>query len=151
MGSKSLPLQDKGIFHNLPNFSSDIKDLTAIVTGANGISGFHTMRVLLESPKRWKKVYSMSRRPPPEEMMNLLPADQRSRVEHVACDFLKKPEDIAEAMKEKGVKADVVFFYSYLQPKVEPGARAWSNAEALVETNGMISHYKSYGLYGPVY
>ena len=39
MGSKSLPLQDKGIYHNLPTFSKDIKGLTAIVTGANGISG----------------------------------------------------------------------------------------------------------------
>lgn len=43
MGSKGLPLQQKGIYHNLPTFSKDIKGLTAIVTGANGISGFHTM------------------------------------------------------------------------------------------------------------
>jgi hypothetical protein len=58
MGSEQLPLQNKGIYKNLPSFSSDIKGLTAIVTGANGISGFHTMRVLLESPERWKKVWA---------------------------------------------------------------------------------------------
>ena len=42
------------------------------------------MRVLLESPERWSKVYAISRRPPPPEMMDLLPAEHRARVEHVA-------------------------------------------------------------------
>lgn len=121
MGSEGLPLQNKGIFRNLPSFSPDIKGLTAIVTGANGISGFHTMRALLESPDRWKKVWAASRRPPPEQMMQLLTPDQRSRVEHVACDFLSKPEDIAKQLKEKNVTADYVFFYSYAQPKPDPG------------------------------
>lgn len=139
MGSEHLPLQVKGIFHNLPSFSADIKDLTAIVTGANGISGFHTLRVLLESPQRWKKVWAASRRPPPREMMGLLTEDQRARVEHVACDFLSNPDSIAEQLKDKGVTADVVFFYSYAQPRPKPGAAAWSNAQELVDTNG--EHY----------
>ena len=51
-----------------------------------------------------------SRRPPPKEMMNLLTEDQRSRVEHVACDFLSEPEDIAKQLQEKDVTADYVFF-----------------------------------------
>ncbi|TKA45528.1 hypothetical protein B0A54_04067 [Friedmanniomyces endolithicus] len=123
-GSEQLPLQNKGIFHNLPTFSPELKDLTAIVTGANGISGFHTMRVLLESPQRWKKVWAASRRPPPEEMMALLSEEQRARVEHVACDFLAKPEEIAAQLKDKGVKAEYIFFYSYAQPKPKPGAGA---------------------------
>lgn len=110
MGSASLPLQTKGIFRNLPTFSPDITGLTALVTGANGISGFHTMRVLLESPERWKKVWAASRRPPPKEMMDLLTPDQRSRVEHVACDFLTEPGEIAKQLKDKGVTADYVFF-----------------------------------------
>ncbi|KAF4624481.1 hypothetical protein G7Y89_g13690 [Cudoniella acicularis] len=114
MGSKSLPLQDKGIYHNLPTFPKDIKDLTAIVTGANGISGFHTMRVLLESPERLSKVYAISRRPPPPEMMDLLPTEHRARVEHMASDFLSKPEDIAQSLKDKIKNVDTVFFYSYL-------------------------------------
>lgn len=52
------PLQNKGIYKNLPQFDPEVKGLTAIVTGANGISGFHTMRVLLESPNRWKKIWA---------------------------------------------------------------------------------------------
>jgi len=76
------------------------------------------MRVLLESPQRWKKVWAASRRPPPEEMMALLSDEQRSRVEHVACDFLAKPEEIAQELKGKGVKADYVFFYSYARKHV---------------------------------
>lgn len=138
MGSKHLPLQDKGIFKSLPTFSPDIKGLTAIITGANGISGFHTMRALLESPQRWAKVYAISRRPPPPDMMALLPAEHRSRVEHVASDFLSKPEEIAKALKDKISTVDAVFFYSYLQPKPEPGQGAWSNAQELVDVNSAL-------------
>ena len=62
MGSESRPLVTKGIFHSrmnhlnkpfnshmlttlacsVPTFDPNIKDQTAIVTGANGISGFYT-------------------------------------------------------------------------------------------------------------
>lgn len=137
MSSSSLPLQSKGIFHNLPTFDASIKNKTALITGANGISGFHTLRVLLESPERWTKIWAASRRPPPPEMMELLPKEARSRVEHVACDFLSSPEDIAKQFQDKGVKADAVFFYSYLQPTPKDGAMAWSNAEELVAVNSM--------------
>ena len=135
MGSESRPLQTKGIFHGLPTFDTNIKGLTAIVTGANGISGFHTMRVLLQSPERWTKIWAASRRPPPKEMMDLLPKEERDRVEHVALDFLSKPEEITKALKDKGVKADYVFFYSYAQPRPDPGAPAWSNAQELSDVN----------------
>jgi len=141
MGSKHLPLKDSGIFKNLPTFSPDIKGLTAIITGANGISGFHTMRVLLESPQRWKKVYAISRRPPPPEMMVLLPEEHRSRVHHVASDFLSEPQDIAKALTDAKVTADVIFFYSYAQPKPKPGSGAWSNAQELVEVNCTIRDF----------
>ena len=135
MNSEQLPLHNSGIYRNLPTFPSSVKDLTAIVTGANGISGFHTMRVLLSSPQRWSKVYALSRRPPPPEMMNLLRPEQRTRVEHVALDFLKDPEELAKTMKEKRVTADVVFFYSYAQPRGDIGKGAWSNAQELVDVN----------------
>lgn len=133
MGSERYPVQQRGIYHNLPVFNPAITGLTAIVTGANGISGFHTMRVLLQSPERWSKVYALSRRPPPREMMALLPESQRSRVEHIAVDFLDEPSKIAQAIKS--VKADYVFFYSYLQPKPPLGAPVWSNAEELLKVN----------------
>lgn len=69
-------------------------------------------------------------------MMALLSADARSRVEHIACDFMADPKDIAMKINNKGVReVDVVFFYSYIQPKVDAGATAWSNADALVQAN----------------
>ncbi|KAL2441967.1 hypothetical protein ABEF95_016962 [Exophiala dermatitidis] len=140
MGSEHHPVHHNVIYHNLPTFDPSIKGLTAIVTGANDISGFHTMRVLLESPERWSKVYSLSRRPPPENMMALLPESQRERVQHVAVDFLDEPGKIARAMTAANVQADYIFFYSYLQPRPPPGAAAWSNAEELVKTGA-----KNYG------
>jgi nucleoside-diphosphate-sugar epimerase len=135
MGSAGLPLQKRGIFNNLPTFDPSIRGKTAIVTGANGISGFHTLRALLDSPERWTKVWAASRRPPPPEMMGLLLEDARSRVEHVACDFLAEPKDIANQLREKGVTADAIFFYSYAQPKPKDAGPVWSNAEELVEIN----------------
>jgi nucleoside-diphosphate-sugar epimerase len=138
MSSENFPLYNRGIYHNLPTFDPSITNLTAIVTGANGISGFHTMRVLLQSPKRWSKIYALSRRPPPKEMMALLPEDQRARVKHVACDFLDPPEKIANALVAANVSATHIFFYSYFQPRPPPGAAAWSNADELVKVNGAL-------------
>jgi len=40
MGSERLPLRQIGIYHNLPDFDPSLKGLTAIITGANGISGY---------------------------------------------------------------------------------------------------------------
>ena len=82
-----------------------------------------------------------SRRPPPKEMMNLLSEDVRSRVEHVACDFLSKADDIAKQLKDKNVTADYVFFYSYAQPKPKDGGMAWSNAQELSDVNCASSHH----------
>jgi hypothetical protein len=139
MGSEALPRYNNSIFKGLPTFSPEIKGLTAIVTGANGISGFGTMRALLQTPNRWTRIYTLSRSPPPPEMMELLTSEQRKRVEHVNVDFLGKPEDIANAMKEMGVTADTVFFYSYAQPKTTiEGSHPWANAQELADINCKI-------------
>lgn len=138
MGSERLPLRQNGIYHNLPDFDPSLKGLTAIITGANGISGFYTMRALLDAPERWTKIYALSRRPPPEQMMGLLTTEQRSRVQHVACDFLEPGNRIAQALKGANVHATHVFFYSYLQPKPPPGAPIWSNADELVKVNSAL-------------
>jgi nucleoside-diphosphate-sugar epimerase len=144
MTSQSLPLRDSGIYHNLPQFPHKLNGLTAIITGANGISGFGTLRALLDSPHRWAKIYTVSRRPPPPEMMNLLDSSIASKIEFVSCDFLSEPESIAKALKSACVSADYVFYYTYLQPKPEPGAKAWSNDEELVKVNaGMLSNFLS--------
>lgn len=73
--------------------------------------------------------------------MDLLTQDERGRVEHVACDFLSKPEDIAKQLKDKDVTADYVFFYSYAQPKPEGGGPAWSNAQQLADVNSTSRNF----------
>ncbi|KAF4547945.1 Hypothetical protein D9617_33g038090 [Elsinoe fawcettii] len=142
MGSSRQPLRNISIFRNLPDFDPSIKGLTAVITGANGISGFHTMRALLAAPERWTKIYALSRKPPPEGMMSLLTSDERSRVQHVAVDFLNSSDDIAAAIKQANVKADHVFYYTYLQPPPVKGTKVWSNADELVKVNsGMLDNF----------
>ena len=102
-------VQSRGIYHGLPVFPSSINNLTAVVTGANGISGYYMLKVLSQSPQRWSKIYCLSRRPP------LIPGGLPDNVTHIALDFLKDPQEIAAVLKEKGVKADYVFFYSYIR------------------------------------
>ena len=122
-------VQSKGIFHGLPVYPSSVKGLTAIITGANGISGNYMLRVLSEAPERWTKIYCLSRRPP--AIPNGLPA----HAEHIALDFLEEPEKIANVLKEKGVTADYVFFYSYVQAKPKEGGGLWSDAEEMCRVN----------------
>lgn len=92
-------VHSQGIFHGLPTYPDDLQGLTAIVTGANGISGYYMLRVLAQAPKRWKKVYCLSRRPP------LIEGGLPSNAEHIACDFLKEPGEIAEVLKKNGIVA----------------------------------------------
>lgn len=143
MGSQNHPLRHSGIYHSLPEFNSSIKDLTAIITGAWGISGFGTLRALLDSPQRWSKVYTVSRSPPSAEMLKLIPIHLQSRVQHVCCDLVSaEPAPIAAILKEANATADHIFWYSYLQPPPNPGAPAWSNEEQLVKVNaGMLSNF----------
>ncbi|KAH7083414.1 NAD dependent epimerase/dehydratase family protein-like protein [Paraphoma chrysanthemicola] len=127
--SNQQVVQSKGIYHGLPVFPSSIKGLTAIITGANGISGNYMLRVLAQDPERWSKIYCLSRRPP------AIPNGLPKQAEHIALDFLKDPEEIAKVLKEKGVKADYVFFYSYVQAKPKEGGGLWSDAEEMCRVN----------------
>lgn len=92
-------VQDRGIYHGLPVYDPEIKNLTAIVTGANGISGHYMVRVLAENPERWSKIYCLSRRPP------AIPGGLHKNAEHIPLDFLQKPEEIASVLKKHGVTA----------------------------------------------
>lgn len=92
-------VHSKGIYHGLPVYPSDLKGLTAIVTGANGISGQHMVRALGQAPERWSKIYCLSRRPPAIE--DGLPPN----AVHIPLDFLKTPAEIGAVLKEHGVTA----------------------------------------------
>ena len=94
----SQVVQSCGIFHGLPVFPDDIKGLTAVITGANGISGQHMLRVLMQSPERWSKIFLLSRRPP------YIDGELPEVAEHIALDFLNEPHEIAKVLHERGVQ-----------------------------------------------
>jgi NAD(P)-dependent dehydrogenase (short-subunit alcohol dehydrogenase family) len=110
-------VRSNGIFHALPTYppsSPAHRDLTAIVTGANGISGYHMVKVLAAAPERWAKIYCLSRRPPPDYFFEGLVQqevsgggrkgdgdDVRERVEHVEVDFLDSSGGIGKALGAK--------------------------------------------------
>lgn len=98
----SSVVHSKGIVHGLPSFpkSVDTTGLTAIVTGATGLSGYHMVKVLAAAPDRWKKIYCLSSRSPPANFFEDL-GEGASRVEHLAVDFLGEPSEIAERLQDK--------------------------------------------------
>lgn len=120
-------IQSKSIYHGLPVFPDDVEGLTAIVTGSNGISGHYQLKVLCESPRRWKKIYALSRRPPHGTWPDY--------VEHVSMDLLQPPEKVAAQLAERGVHADHIFFFAYIQPTPKEGEGIWSAADELVRVN----------------
>jgi hypothetical protein len=147
---KTSTVYSKGIFNALPTFPEhDGNQYTAIVTGANGISGAHIVRALSGSPQRWKRVYALSRK--------LSHYDQLENVTSIAADFLKSPEEIARILGKESVKAyvasnhqsseyylspcrDYIFFASYIQPPPKEGEGLWSDSNEMERLNGCISH-----------
>lgn len=135
MASEQYPLRRSGIYRNLPTFDASIKGLTAIVVGATGISGFNTIRCLLDSPSRWKTIYALSRSPLSKEMLSLLSPEQQSRIQHISVDLTQSAEKTSSSLTQAGVNnVDYVFFYGYVHPH---GKNAMDPAmeDALVETN----------------
>ncbi|KXT03399.1 hypothetical protein AC579_3967 [Pseudocercospora musae] len=131
-------IRSEGIYHGLPTYpnDADYTGLTALVTGANGISGYHQVKVLSRAPERWAKIYCLSRRPPPSYFFDGL----GEGVEHVEADFLAKAELIAEQLDKKKIrKVDYVFFFSYTQPRQKGGVLGmWADADALAEVNNAL-------------
>ena len=126
-------VHSQGIFHGLPVYPSETSGLTAIITGANGISGYYMLRVLAKDPKRWSKIYCLSRRPP------LIAGGLPSNAEHIALDFFKEPKDIAATLRDAGIShVDHVFFYSYIQPPPKEGQGLWSDVDELVRLNSLL-------------
>ena len=89
-----------GIYHGLPllRTDDDSMNLNAVVVGASGMSGQSMIDVLAADPKRWKKIYALSRRPP-------LVASETKNVQHVAVDFLEDPMKTAATLGDAFVRA----------------------------------------------
>ncbi|KAI9170629.1 Short chain dehydrogenase gsfE [Paramyrothecium foliicola] len=134
MSSRLQPLRSSGIYRNLPQFGPDVTGLTAIVCGASGISGFHALRALLDTP-RWSRIFILSRSPLSEGVKAFLTDEQLSRVTFVSVDLLSSAESVAESLRQAHVKADYLFYYAYLQPKSVGDGMSPEAAETLIETN----------------
>jgi nucleoside-diphosphate-sugar epimerase len=91
-------VQSNGIFHGLPTFpNEDSNKYTAIVTGANGISGAHILQTLANAPERWEKIYAFSRKPTAMKV--------NEKVTFISIDFLDAPEKIAQTLKDNNISA----------------------------------------------
>ena len=110
-------IYSKSMFHGLPDLSQFPQGLTAVVTGANGISGSHMIRVLAQNASRWTKIYALSRRPPS--------GTWPSNVEHISLDLTKPPNEVSKVLKEKGIKPDYVFCFAYILVTDASGALQW--------------------------
>ncbi|KAK5997672.1 hypothetical protein PT974_00027 [Cladobotryum mycophilum] len=109
------------------------RNLTALVTGATGVSGYHMVKVLAAS-QRWAKIFCSSSRPPPDNFFADL-GDAAQRVEHVQMDFLKQPSEIADVLK-KIQKVDYIFYFSYMQPAPKGNVLdLWANGDELHRVN----------------
>lgn len=134
MSSDSYPLRASGIYRNLPTFDPSIKGLRAVVVGATGISGFNTIRSLLDSPQRWSTIYALSRSPFTKEMLSLLSQEQQSRIKHVSINLTGSADQLASQLRDGDVQADYIFYYGYISPK-SVSAMNPKAEEELVEAN----------------
>ncbi|KAH6695610.1 hypothetical protein F5X68DRAFT_198644 [Plectosphaerella plurivora] len=137
MSSQAYPLRRSGIYRNLPTFDPSIKNLTAVVCGATGISGFHAVRALLDSPDRWSTIYTVSRKPLSDAQLAFIPKDLHRRIKHVAVDFSASHESLADTLRDSIPSVDYLFYYTYIQPPLESGESAMDPAVAqkLVDAN----------------
>ncbi|KAH8697578.1 hypothetical protein BGW36DRAFT_407565 [Talaromyces proteolyticus] len=135
----SQVVKSQGLFHGLPTYpqNESFSNLTAVVTGANGISGYHMVRVLAAAPERWSKIYCLSRRTPPSNFFDDL-GEGAKRVEHISVDLLGEQSSIANRLKVIQ-KVDYVFFFAYMQPQQEGQVLGmWSDADELARINATL-------------
>ena len=55
-------------------------------------------------------------------------------VEHIPVDFLRTPDEIAAILRERKIKPDFVFFFSYVLVVNDQGALQWDDPK-LVDQN----------------
>lgn len=112
----------------LPDFPG-VTGKTAMVVGANGISGQYMLRVLSQHPQRWNKIYSISRRP--------ATGVSAPQITHISVDLLGGVEGIKRSLTaENGEKitADYIFFFAYKETPGEKG-ELWGGQEQMVQEN----------------
>lgn len=102
MSLTTLTIQDKPPYYALPTYDPSTQGLTALITGANGISGFHLTKVLAAAPERWKKLHCLSRKPPADYFWDEMPNGAKGRVEHVSVDFLAGEEELVKTLGRMG-------------------------------------------------
>ncbi|KAK3356879.1 hypothetical protein B0T25DRAFT_621875 [Lasiosphaeria hispida] len=129
----------RGIYYGLPTYpdTPERRGLTAIVTGATGVSGYQMVKVLAAS-ERWAKIYCLSSRPPPDNFFRDL-GEGSKRVEHLAMDFLADPSQIARQLQKKIRRVDHIFYFSYMQPAPKGNVLdLWANADELATVNSTL-------------
>ncbi|KAF5637018.1 nad dependent epimerase dehydratase family [Fusarium sp. NRRL 25303] len=134
MSSHLQPLRTSGVFRNLPQFGPEVRGLTAIICGASGISGFHALRALLDTP-RWFRIFILSRSPLSDKAKSFLSDEQLARITHVTVDLLSSAESIAEELQHARVRAEYLFYYAYLQPDSVLDPMSPEAAQSLIDTN----------------
>ncbi|KAK3673526.1 hypothetical protein LTR78_006430 [Recurvomyces mirabilis] len=123
----------QGHCHGLPSLDDNIRGLSAIVVGASGMSGQSMVDILVQTPTRWNKIFALCRRPPKATAES---------VKHVPMDLLKTPEDNAATLSEHSVRADVVFFFGYVQLSAEErkySGASEDSAQKLADVNESCS------------
>ena len=96
MTSNTITVTSKPPYYGMPKFSEDTKGLTALVLGANGISGQAMLSVLAENPERWSAVLAVSRRKPSRSF--------GPTVQHLSMDLLQEPQVIVKELESFGKK-----------------------------------------------
>lgn len=83
--------------------SKEQRDLVALVTGANGITGAYLVAQMAKEP-HWKRIIATSRRAP----LNL---PKGPRIEFAQADLSGNQESIAKALEEAGATGVTHFFH----------------------------------------
>jgi NAD(P)-dependent dehydrogenase (short-subunit alcohol dehydrogenase family) len=110
-----------GIYHGLPEFDSCGN--TAIVTGANGLSGQAMLKILLAHSDRWTSIYALSQGPPLESGYT------GKQVHHTSVNFLADAREVAKVLKDNDVKSGYCFYFSYKE-SADPAVMYAENGNA---------------------
>lgn len=97
--NQKFQIQNDGIYQALPIYDESYHGKTAIVAGANGISGTFMVKAMSRHPEIWSRVYAVSRRPP----QMTLPENFRRNVSHYSIDLLTSPEEVGKAFRDAGI------------------------------------------------